>query len=75
MLSLSIFGCLPESPEEKKYEVKIVVFYPSSNDTLTFETLSSEYPELNSHRGTNYIRGVYGTTAPIKILSIKQLPK
>ena len=73
ILSLFILGGLPEPPEEKNYEVKIIVFYPTLIDTIVVKGSSRFYPELSSYKGSNFISGIYETTAPIKIISVKEL--
>ena len=63
-------GCMPE---KKLYRVTIEVHLPTRIDTVTVDGESYNYPQVGSDRGTNYVAGVYETTAPIKIISVKEI--
>jgi hypothetical protein len=64
-------GC--DDREYKNYSVTLEIHYPSKVDTITIVNKSKYYPELSSTRGSNIIYGFYETSAPIKILEIKEL--
>lgn len=72
LLGLLIVGC--GLPPEKRYEVTMEIYYPNKVDTITRINTIHYYPRLDSNKGTNSVSGFYETSAPIKILKIKEVP-
>jgi hypothetical protein len=70
LISLLVISC----KDDKRYSIQLEVHYPSRIENITVEGDSWKYPILRSSEGTNYIYGFYATTAPIKIISITEIP-
>lgn len=73
LLALTLLLCACTG---KKYEVSYVVYYP--NCPKTYKIVTNRVPYVWSNRGTNYIttggtKRYFSTTAPIEILSCKEI--
>ena len=74
-----LFVVCKESPPLNKYELTVVVYYPTTTDTVKVVGDFTQTPKVSSSRGTNsiYVDGDYvgktciETSAPIKIIDSK----
>ena len=71
-----LFVACKESHPLNRYELTLVVYYPTTTDTVKVVGDFTQTPKVNSNRGSNaiYVDGDYSgktcieTSAPIKII-------